>query len=79
MKLADEGHIINVASIAGLNGVANFAARGCSPNDLANLRDSSQLFCGRFGVPSTPSKRQKIGSSTSKNSLLPFQRQSVFL
>ena len=25
MKAADEGHILNVASIAGLNGVANFA------------------------------------------------------
>ena len=47
MKAADEGHIINIASIAGLNGVANFAGyvgtkhavRGISHSMYTELRD----------------------------------------
>jgi short-subunit dehydrogenase len=47
MKAADEGHILNVASIAGLNGVANFsgyvgtkhAVRGISHSLYMELRD----------------------------------------
>ena len=47
MKAADEGHILNVASIAGLNGVANFAGyvgikhavRGISHSLYMELRD----------------------------------------
>jgi short-subunit dehydrogenase len=47
MKDADEGHILNVASIAGLNGVANFsgyvgtkhAVRGISHSMYMELRD----------------------------------------
>lgn len=47
MKAADEGHIVNIASIAGLNGVANFAAyvgtkhavRGISHSMYMELRD----------------------------------------
>lgn len=47
MKAADEGHIVNIASIAGLNGVANFAGyvgtkhavRGISHSMYMELRD----------------------------------------
>lgn len=47
MKAVDEGHILNVASIAGLNGVANFAGyvgtkhavRGISHSMYMELRD----------------------------------------
>ncbi len=47
MKAVDEGHIVNIASIAGLNGVANFAGyvgtkhavRGISHSMYMELRD----------------------------------------
>ncbi len=50
MKLADEGHIINVASIAGLNGVANFAGYVGTKHAVRGISHSMYMELRDFGI-----------------------------
>jgi len=50
MKLADEGHIINVASIAGLNGVTNFAGYVGTKHAVRGISHSLYMELRDFGI-----------------------------
>jgi len=50
MKKADEGHIINVASIAGLNGVKNFAGYVGTKHAVRGISHSLYMELRDFGV-----------------------------
>lgn len=50
MKAADEGHIINVASIAGLNGVANFAGYAGTKHAVRGISHSMYMELRDFGI-----------------------------
>lgn len=50
MKVADEGHIINVASIAGLNGVANFAGYVGTKHAVRGISHSMYMELRDFGI-----------------------------
>lgn len=50
MKKADEGHIINVASIAGLNGVKNFAGYVGSKHAVRGISHSLYMELRDFGI-----------------------------
>ena len=50
MKAADEGHIINVASIAGLNGVANFAGYVGTKHAVRGISHSMYMELRDFGI-----------------------------
>jgi NADP-dependent 3-hydroxy acid dehydrogenase YdfG len=50
MKLADEGHIINVASIAGLNGVNNFAGYVGTKHAVRGISHSLYMELRDFGI-----------------------------
>jgi short-subunit dehydrogenase len=50
MKTADEGHILNVASIAGLNGVANFAGYVGTKHAVRGISHSMYMELRDFGI-----------------------------
>lgn len=50
MKAADEGHIINVASIAGLNGVANMAGYVGTKHAVRGISHSMYMELRDFGI-----------------------------
>ena len=50
MKAADEGHILNVASIAGLNGVANFAGYVGTKHAVRGISHSLYMELRDFGI-----------------------------
>lgn len=50
MKTADEGHILNVASIAGLNGVANFAGYVGTKHAVRGISHSLYMELRDFGI-----------------------------
>jgi short-subunit dehydrogenase len=50
MKAADEGHILNVASIAGLNGVANFAGYVGTKHAVKGISHSMYMELRDFGI-----------------------------
>ncbi|WP_339874545.1 SDR family oxidoreductase [uncultured Algoriphagus sp.] len=50
MKVADEGHIINIASIAGLNGVANFAGYVGTKHAVRGISHSMYMELRDFGI-----------------------------
>lgn len=50
MKKADEGHIINVASIAGLNGVANFAGYCGTKHAVRGISHALYMELREFGI-----------------------------
>ena len=50
MKSADEGHIINIASIAGLNGVANFAGYVGTKHAVRGISHSMYMELRDFGI-----------------------------
>lgn len=50
MKAADEGHILNVASIAGLNGVANFAGYVGTKHAVRGISHSMYMELRDFGI-----------------------------
>lgn len=50
MKKADEGHIINVASIAGLNGVKNFAGYVGTKHAVRGISHSLYMELRDFGI-----------------------------
>ncbi|GAA0878572.1 SDR family NAD(P)-dependent oxidoreductase [Algoriphagus jejuensis] len=50
MKAADEGHIVNVASIAGLNGVANFAGYVGTKHAVKGISHSMYMELRDFGI-----------------------------
>jgi short-subunit dehydrogenase len=50
MKTADEGHIINIASIAGLNGVANFAGYVGTKHAVRGISHSMYMELRDFGI-----------------------------
>jgi short-subunit dehydrogenase len=50
MKQADEGHILNVASIAGLNGVANFAGYVGTKHAVRGISHSLYMELRDFGI-----------------------------
>lgn len=50
MKAADEGHIINIASIAGLNGVANFAGYAGTKHAVRGISHSMYMELRDFGI-----------------------------
>lgn len=50
MKAADEGHIVNVASIAGLNGVANFAGYVGTKHAVRGISHSMYMELRDFGI-----------------------------
>lgn len=50
MKAADEGHIINIASIAGLNGVANFAGYVGTKHAVRGISHSMYMELRDFGI-----------------------------
>lgn len=80
MKTADEGHIINVSSIAGLNGVANFAGyvgtkhavRGISHSMYMELRDFGIKVSSIFPGSIQTNFFDKIeGTTTNENMMRP--------
>ncbi len=50
MKAADEGHILNIASIAGLNGVANFAGYVGTKHAVRGISHSMYMELRDFGI-----------------------------
>ncbi|MEB2781876.1 SDR family oxidoreductase [Algoriphagus sp. C2-6-M1] len=50
MKAADEGHILNIASIAGLNGVANFAGYVGTKHAIRGISHSMYMELRDFGI-----------------------------
>lgn len=50
MKLADEGHILNIASIAGLNGVANLAGYVGTKHAVRGISHSMYMELRDFGI-----------------------------
>ena len=50
MKAADEGHILNVASIAGLNGVSNFAGYVGTKHAVRGISHSMYMELRDFGI-----------------------------
>ena len=50
MKAADEGHIINVSSIAGLNGVSNFAGYAGTKHAVRGISHSMYMELRDFGI-----------------------------
>lgn len=50
MKSVDEGHILNVASIAGLNGVANFARYVGTKHAVRGISHSMYMELRDFGI-----------------------------
>lgn len=50
MKLADEGHILNVSSIAGLNGVANLAGYVGTKHAVRGISHSMYMELRDFGI-----------------------------
>jgi short-subunit dehydrogenase len=50
MKAADEGHIVNIASIAGLNGVANFAGYAGTKHAVRGISHSMYMELRDFGI-----------------------------
>lgn len=50
MKAADEGHILNVASIAGLNGVSNFAGYVGTKHAVRGISHSLYMELRDFGI-----------------------------
>lgn len=50
MKAADEGHIVNVASIAGLNGVAYFAGYAGTKHAVKGISHSMYMELRDFGI-----------------------------
>lgn len=50
MKAADEGHIVNIASIAGLNGVKNFAGYVGTKHAVRGISHSLYMELRDFGI-----------------------------
>lgn len=50
MKSADEGHIINIASIAGLNGIANLAGYAGTKHAVRGISHSMYMELRDFGI-----------------------------
>lgn len=50
MKAADEGHIVNIASIAGLNGIANFAGYVGTKHAVRGISHSMYMELRDFGI-----------------------------
>jgi NADP-dependent 3-hydroxy acid dehydrogenase YdfG len=53
MKVADEGHIVNIASIAGLNGLSNFAGYVGTKHAVRGISHSMYMELRDFGIKVT--------------------------